>query len=701
MTNSPDGPPPAAGGLAFLRQELAPFRGRFANAARIAVLAVLVVVISETFRIPLPAYSAYIVFFASKEETVSTALTGVILTFAATAAILATLAAYMISAGEPGLRLPLIALVTFSGLYLSRVSRLGPASFAAGFVATIALTLIDVIPDAGDLTEMVLWLWVVAMLPIGLVVIANLLTGADPRDLFTAILETRLRLASEALKGDAAALHRLARTQRSGLGGLLRTLTLSGMAHRHTGEQSAGSEALVARVHEITVLVVEWGALARRGNALKTSAALSGEALATVALSVADRRDRFLAAPSVEPDAWDEDPVAALLLTRLAGIVAQLPGLLADRRHADRRPGTEGGIGQKPAARHFLAPDALTDPRHWRFALKVTLCVILAYVAYNLMAWPGIRTAMITCFFVTVGNLGETTHKMALRLTGAVIGGCLGLATIIFLMPLMDGIGDLALVIGIVSFLAAWISVGGEKLSYAGMQIAMAFFFCVLVGYGPTVDLTEARDRVIGVLLGNLIVWVVFSGIWPVSALTDARRALARAVGRMQDVLSIGDTAAGRRPGLADKAVFAFDAALAEAWRLLSYDLLEPKTLRNRVNSPLGPADADRVQSLLAPVLIVAGEVRGAAQAEFHKALAQWLGSLTGWLGTGGGGREGLAPPPDGRTLVTALERRAEDGSLPEDRRQRCLAEAEWYRELVARVAVLDGAARVSAGAAS
>jgi multidrug resistance protein MdtO len=184
----------------------------------------------------------------------------------------------------------------------------------------------------------------------------------------------------------------------------------------------------------------------------------------------------------------------------------------------------------------MLAPDAFSNPAYWQFALKTTLAVMVVYITYTLLDWPELRTSIVTCFFVALGSLGETVHKLTLRISGAIIGGVIAGVCIVWVLPHMTDIGQLCALIAVVSAGAGWIATSSERLSYAGMQIAFAFFLGVLQDYGPATDLTALRDRVVGILLGNVVMTGVFSVLWPESARTRLRTSLqeaSRAIGAL------------------------------------------------------------------------------------------------------------------------------------------------------------------------
>jgi uncharacterized membrane protein YccC len=165
-----------------------------------------------------------------------------------------------------------------------------------------------------------------------------------------------------------------------------------------------------------------------------------------------------------------------------------------------------------------------------RFAIKVTFAAMTAYLVYSGLEWYSIHTAAITCFFVAGDSVGATIHKLTLRLTGAIIGATLGMLAIVLVLPALESVGGLVILVSVVTLLAAWVATASPRIAYAGWQIAIAFYLTVLQGFSRTSKLYVGRDRVIGVLIGNILMTVVFTSLWPVRAAPEQRRALSRAV---------------------------------------------------------------------------------------------------------------------------------------------------------------------------
>jgi uncharacterized membrane protein YccC len=179
----------------------------------------------------------------------------------------------------------------------------------------------------------------------------------------------------------------------------------------------------------------------------------------------------------------------------------------------------------RPKSKSLFVPDAFTNPAHVQFALKVTFAAMFCYLFYSGIDWTGIHTAFITCIFIALETTEATLFKATLRIVGCVIGGALSLFSIVFLVPHMETIASLIVLVAAVSAIAGWVATGSERISYAGLQIAFAFFLSMFQGYAPDTDLDKIRDRVVGILIGIAVTTVVFHYIWPEREAGRANRA--------------------------------------------------------------------------------------------------------------------------------------------------------------------------------
>ena len=81
---------------------------------------------------------------------------------------------------------------------------------------------------------------------------------------------------------------------------------------------------------------------------------------------------------------------------------------------------------------------------------------MLCYLIYSVLSWPGIHTALITVFIVSLTTAAESVEKLVLRIVGCLLGAGMGLLVMLRIIPQATDIGDFSLLLPIffVSFRA-------------------------------------------------------------------------------------------------------------------------------------------------------------------------------------------------------------------------------------------------------
>jgi multidrug resistance protein MdtO len=671
------GPPPevdegdARNLVALLRRELRPTPGRLGDSVRIVVVVLATVAIAETFRIPESAVSAYIVLFLSGHEAVTTVRTSLAAGIAVVLAIFTTIAVFMLSLSEPALRIPLMAVTTFGAMFLSRAATLGPVFFVAGFVTAYGLTLGDqvlglalqpatisnapqfelpeifFVPPEEALVRFLLWFSLSVLVPVALLIAANLLTGRDPALLLRRGLAERLATAADFCAGESGAEGRLEAQTFEGTAQLRKLHNLAGVFARGQ-RRPVWRASLIDDISRLGLLLLGW--LRVEGND-RNPLVPAARACRRAEQALEDRE-----APGPEPltitATGAARPLAAAITRTLRSIyetLAAKPETASPKENA-----AAGSTGR------LLAGDAFSNPEYVRFALKVTLAVMTCYFVMDMTNWPGIHTCVITAFFVALGTVGDTLHKATLRFVGCLIGAGLGLGAILLLMPLMTDLGDLFLLLAPITLLAAWVGYGSERISYAGWQIGLAFYLVVLQGYGPTISMYTARDRTIGILFGNIVVFVIFTTIWPVSVANVVRTHLARALEQLAVLVRLG-VDGEISPSARSATGVAFGQAIAQARAVLVNDPFETSEVRRATGRrPIDATVVEQVGRLFIPISAILDLHAHLAEHDVpqpsqdairahYQGLAAWFRQAASWTRTGEGAGavlEGLPEPP-------------------------------------------------------
>jgi multidrug resistance protein MdtO len=510
----------------WLRREMIAYPGRWPMTIRLVVAVVLITVTSMALQIPQLAFSAFFAFFVTKENRVLTTITGLVMIAGVTTATVLTLLLYTFTFDYPELRVPVMAGLIFAGMFLARTFVIGPLGFVIGFFSALVQTVTETSPDTDILVRSQLWLWAAIVYPIALTVLINqVLLPANPWAALVGSLRLRLHAASEALSRVVQTASAGGQTNQPLLDLATRGCTIM-MSFLTFAEKQ---DAQIKRRHPFLVETI-----AAAGHLVSATASLEFREAQTLSADDHLCAKQLLAdIQHLETLVAERTPVVPPRLVPLKW--AELPQLrelqfaAESMRDSLIRGVSEYSSANAPAAgKSLFRADAFTNPSHVRFALKVTLGAMICYLVYSGLEWPGISTAFVTCCFVALGNTGATIYKGWLRLFGCLLGGLLGYGAIFFCVPHMESITSLVLLTAVASLLFGWISAGSERIAYAGLQAAFAFYLCLFQGFEPGTNLTIARDRLVGILLGTVVSAVVFRHIWPEHAIDDLRATLGR-----------------------------------------------------------------------------------------------------------------------------------------------------------------------------
>jgi len=365
--------------------------------------------------------------------------------------------------------------------------------------------------------------------------------------------------------------------------GMSRPLALlksASMIHRWAHERHVGLAAIITLVDRLVT-----DAIALEALAPLFGAEISNERLLKVADGCELIRRAFaelrLPAPSewtaltVEQTSNTAPPLTDMERT-LDQIVLALPGCFED-------PGQCGAVSDEK--RGLFLPDAFDNPEYVRFAIKGSLAAFICYACFIGFDYPGIYTSVITCFVVALSTIGSSNQKGILRFGGAAVGGGMALIALVYLLPNFESIGGFWLVFCAGTGVAAWVNFGAPRISYGGYQIGLAFYKGVLQGFGPAMNLTVIRDRLIGVFFGLIVFGLVENLLWPVSAADTLRASLTEIIRLLAELARTG--AGSATPTISDE---------VDSWRRLISQKVED--IQGLIESSKFELDAFKVSEI-------------------------------------------------------------------------------------------------------
>ncbi len=505
------------GWLQWLKGELEAYPGRYNLVLRAMLSSALVLIISMTLSVPFAFMSIIAVFFVTQANIVISQKITIMMFVATTVGIGSLILIFKLSVEYPLPRLLLSYGAVFVAMFLMRTTPFAPAFMPVAVVLIYGQTFVDVYPSVELVVRALLWLWVAINYATLVTLLVNaLVLPAKPTENFFKALHNAFDFLNELLHQEPARRKQAADACPPGrtaltLQKLLGMATMSDQALQARQAEMMALVGVLERIHEQGLH------LAKRTLSDRDDHALSLVLDACQALQ--NSVDK--ATPYILPEALLE--IDARNLAPPLNEIRQALVSFANRSD-------EKNASQSESSPSLLVEDAFSNPVYCQFALKTLLSCWICQLFYFGTDWIGIHTIMITCVLVAQPSLGATQQKALLRLYGGVIGSALALISAVWIIPYLDDIVGLLLMTLPIIALSAWVMAGSERISYAGLQIIVTYGLAVLFYMGPITDLTEIRDRLIGIFLGIFVSSVVHGLLWPEAEGESLRQSLAKLI---------------------------------------------------------------------------------------------------------------------------------------------------------------------------
>lgn len=517
-------------GWHWLAKEFAPFPGRGQFALRVTLACAIAILISETFQVPETVLSLIAVFFAAQANVTMTRVVVVIIAVANLISIALYVTLLKLTYDHTVLRIVCSSVLFFAFMFCVRASKAGLVLFGPALVLLYAQSFVDLTGQADYLVRQVLWsVLAITYGSLAMLLVNSMFASTHPERQLRAEVHRQLERAVDRLRrlvsNDGALPVLSPQDLQRQAASLQNLLNFADMARPKDHAGNVYRQACVAAVSRAQVICNGLPAgLAAASPALRRAfSALQGQLPALEAAVGGEGAFRL----TWEPDADERAALAGL---------SPANDLYHTLEAIDHFDGT--AVHDQAAARPpLLPPDAFTNPVYVRFALKVLICGLTGYFVFNALQWPGIHTILITSAIVALPGLGTSVRQMTLRLYGALLGSLISLFVFLVLMPRIDTIVGLLLVtLPIIGF-AAWLAAGSERMAYVGTQCAVTTSLALFEHYGPSTDLGEIRDRMVGILLGVGICWVVYAFLWPDSESGATRSKLSTLLRTLAEVV--------------------------------------------------------------------------------------------------------------------------------------------------------------------